>query len=228
MAIGKATCKCDTCGKVFTVTKECYNRADADSWVTYAEANYCECSECYRKRKAAERLQKYADIAAKYGMPTLTGTEKQIKWANKIRAEVLKQIEDNYKNSDNGLNSKMMPFCFEEIRKFDKATDFIDRREFAWYEYIDLEKANRYRDNLRRDTMDGTWKMPGNAEIERLKEQYPVGSRVELVKMDDPQAPKAGTQGTVHGVDDTGSIMVTWDNGSELNIIYGIDICRRI
>ena len=44
--------------------------------------------------------------------------------------------------------------------------------------------------------------------------------------MDDPQAPPAGTFGTVLGVDDTGSVMVHWDNGSGLNVVYGKDICR--
>ena len=61
--------------------------------------------------------------------------------------------------------------------------------------------------------------------IESLKEEFPVGSRVELIKMDDKQAPPIGTRGTVKGVDDIGSIMVAWDNGSSLNVIYGEDEC---
>jgi len=51
---------------------------------------------------------------------------------------------------------------------------------------------------------------------------------VELVKMDDIQAPPVGTKGTVTGVDDIGSIMVSWDNGSSLHVVYGEDICLRI
>ena len=62
--------------------------------------------------------------------------------------------------------------------------------------------------------------------IESLKKQFPVGSRVELIKMDDKQAPPIGTRGSVKGVDDIGSIMVAWDNGSSLNVIYGEDECR--
>ena len=42
--------------------------------------------------------------------------------------------------------------------------------------------------------------------------------------MDDPQAPPVGTEGTVTGVDDTGSLLVDWDNGSGLNVVYGEDI----
>lgn len=64
--------------------------------------------------------------------------------------------------------------------------------------------------------------------IESLKKQFPVGSRVELIKMDDKQAPSIGTRGTVKGVDDIGSIMVAWDNGSSLNVIYGEDECRLL
>ena len=64
--------------------------------------------------------------------------------------------------------------------------------------------------------------------VERLRKEYPRGCRVQLVKMDDPQAPPVGTCGTVDGVDDIGSIMVNWDNGSGLSVAYGEDICRRI
>lgn len=44
--------------------------------------------------------------------------------------------------------------------------------------------------------------------LQALRERFPKGTRVELVKMDDPQAPPVGTKGTVLGVDDIGSIMV--------------------
>lgn len=69
---------------------------------------------------------------------------------------------------------------------------------------------------------------PTRETVERIRSQYPSGCRVELLQMDDPQAPPLGTQGTVTGVDDTGSIMVSWDNGGSLNVIYGIDACRKL
>ena len=64
--------------------------------------------------------------------------------------------------------------------------------------------------------------------VERLRQEYPVGCRVELIRMDDVQSPPAGTKGTVRGVDGIGSIMVSWDTGSSLSVCYGEDICRRI
>ena len=71
-------------------------------------------------------------------------------------------------------------------------------------------------------------KFPSRQMVEKLRAEYPAGTRVELVKMDDIQAPPVGTKGTVIGVDDIGSIMVAWDNGSSLHIVYGEDVCKKI
>ena len=71
-------------------------------------------------------------------------------------------------------------------------------------------------------------RFPSKEIVERIRRQFPVGCRVELLHMDDVQAPPIGTKGTVTGVDDTGSLMVNWDNGSGLNVIYGIDRVRKV
>ena len=65
---------------------------------------------------------------------------------------------------------------------------------------------------------------PSRSEIKWVKASYPAGTRVRLLKMDDLQAPPIGTLGTAMGVDDIGSILVDWDNGSRLNVVYGEDI----
>lgn len=67
---------------------------------------------------------------------------------------------------------------------------------------------------------------PTREELARLREEYPCGCRVELLDMDDVQAPPQGTRGTVYGVDDIGSILVAWDTGSHLSVQYGVDLCR--
>ena len=69
-------------------------------------------------------------------------------------------------------------------------------------------------------------RLPDNKTVETLRKKYPSGARVELLFMDDPQAPEPGTQGTVMGVDDAGSIMVDWDDGSGLSAAYGVDRIR--
>lgn len=69
---------------------------------------------------------------------------------------------------------------------------------------------------------------PNPRMIAAMKKRYQEGARVELLQMNDVQAPPLGTQGTVIGVDDIGSIMVKWDNGSTLSVVYGEDHCRLI
>ena len=71
-------------------------------------------------------------------------------------------------------------------------------------------------------------RFPNKETVERVRRQYPVGTRVELVEMDDFQAPPIGTLGTVEGVDDTASFLVAWDNGSHLNVIYGVDRVKKL
>lgn len=63
--------------------------------------------------------------------------------------------------------------------------------------------------------------------LKHLKEQYPEGSRVELIHMDDPQAPKQGAIGVVRNVDDIGTVHVAWENGSSLGLIPGVDEFRK-
>ena len=71
-------------------------------------------------------------------------------------------------------------------------------------------------------------KYPGREIIEKLKQQYPVGTRVVLRKMDDCQAHPIGTKGTVQGVDDAASLLVKWDNGCGLNVVYGVDKVEKL
>ena len=70
--------------------------------------------------------------------------------------------------------------------------------------------------------------IPNRETIERLKETYPEGTCVELVYMSDNYAPPKGTQGTVTYVDDIGSLLINWDNGSRLSVLYGEDMVRII
>ncbi len=71
-------------------------------------------------------------------------------------------------------------------------------------------------------------RFPSKEIVERIRKAYPRGTRVKLLKMDDAQAPPIGTKGTVCGVDDTASILVNWDNGCGLNVVYGEDLCEKI
>ena len=69
---------------------------------------------------------------------------------------------------------------------------------------------------------------PSEQVLDALKRNFKAGMRVQLDRMEDIQAPPIGTKGTVRGVDDIGNILVSWDNGSSLNVVYGEDSCHII
>lgn len=69
---------------------------------------------------------------------------------------------------------------------------------------------------------------PDKETLARIRAEYPVGTRVVLTFMDDPQSPPIGTGGTVTGVDDIGSLLVHWDNGSTLNVLFGEDCVDKV
>lgn len=71
-------------------------------------------------------------------------------------------------------------------------------------------------------------RFPDKRTVERIRKEYPPGTRVELVQMDAAQAPPIGMIGVVQGVDSTGSLLVAWSNGSSLNVVYGVDKVRRV
>lgn len=71
-------------------------------------------------------------------------------------------------------------------------------------------------------------RFPSREIVAGIRREYPFGTRVELLKMDDMQAPPIGTKGTVLGVDDTGSLLMKWDNGSGLNVVYCEDKVKKL
>lgn len=60
-------------------------------------------------------------------------------------------------------------------------------------------------------------------EIQLIKNKYVKGTKIELIKMYDLQAPSPKTIGIVEGVDDLGYILVKWDNGSSLSLVENVD-----
>ena len=127
MAKARATCTCVTCGKTFDVTTVKANSKEARRFEEWAEVNITECNDCKDKRIAAERdaeNAKAAENAAEQGWPELTGTEKQVAWANTIRMNEITQIKKLYKRGE-----------------MDEAIDFIlgEKTTASWW--IDNQNA---------------------------------------------------------------------------------------
>ncbi len=66
-------------------------------------------------------------------------------------------------------------------------------------------------------------KFPNERQLTMLREKYPTGTTVQLISMDDEQAPPVGTIGEVMFVDDIGNVHVKWHNGSSLAVIPDVD-----
>ena len=65
-------------------------------------------------------------------------------------------------------------------------------------------------------------------ELERLRQQYPKGTRLKLISMEDPQGVPEGTVGEVALVDDIGQIHVRWETGSGLALIPEVDRFQKV
>ena len=67
-----------------------------------------------------------------------------------------------------------------------------------------------------------------NQLCERMRTHYPLGTRVQLLRMDDPYAPvPSGTRGTVTHVDDIGQLQMRWDNGQSLALLTAAELAEE-
>ena len=67
------------------------------------------------------------------------------------------------------------------------------------------------------------------AQVERIRQQYPPGTEVELIAMpEDPFPVPPGTRGKVIMVDGAGQLVMKWNNGSCLSLIPGVDSFQKV
>ena len=70
-------------------------------------------------------------------------------------------------------------------------------------------------------------KLPSKETVMALRKQYPQGTRVVLVHMNDTYTKlRPGDLGTVEFIDDAGTLFCRWDNGSTLGVVFGEDEIR--
>lgn len=92
MAKIKLTLTCRCCGKTFIHEHFCNNRASADNYEEWAKGNVDTCPECYKASMVAKREQEAQAAISGIDMVHLNGTEKQVAWANTIRAEAVASV----------------------------------------------------------------------------------------------------------------------------------------
>ena len=85
-----------------------------------------------------------------------------------------------------------------------------------------VEKLEQYREIA---VIGWSFGVPAATRFLAVHPELPVSARIAV---NGTMHPPIGTRGTVTGVDDTASVMVAWDNGSSLHVIYGEDACRKL
>lgn len=146
MAIAIAWCTCKKCGEKFQKTaQKSMSSRQAASWVRWALEYYDICPDCEfeaRAEKAAELGQK----AVAAGLPKLQGSQKQIVWAEQIRAELLEESRDFISNEREYIEKhetdetkrkekmRILDICEEMLGQMQReahASWWIDHRHFS-------------------------------------------------------------------------------------------------
>ena len=128
MAKATAECTCKTCKKIYTATKICRNRADADNWEQWATEHYGECPECYKARKQAEQEEaneQAAQESREKQWPELSGSPKQVTWATTIRKA---KIDELMAREPTGTGLRYITWI---IQTHTDAKYWIDNREWS-------------------------------------------------------------------------------------------------
>ena len=101
----KVTFGCGHEGYIYYMNSK--QRSEKEEW-----AKTEDCPKCCKASRRAENLKKAEQAKKEVGLPDLTGSEAQIKWAETIRADALKQIQ---LRSDELEKAKK---CFESQKDF--------------------------------------------------------------------------------------------------------------
>lgn len=144
MAIASVICTCTRCGNSFEHRKTCYNRSDANDYESWAAENITLCPACWRAEQDAKRLAKRDQATANYALPTLTGSERQIAWADKIRGQFIVSIEQYLASGDKPA---------ERIARFRAAVNNVlaDHPDCRWW--IDTRDEDFRISGVRRDAI---------------------------------------------------------------------------
>ena len=135
MAKAVAICKCKTCGEEFEKTAMKRNQQEAESWKTWAVGYFDECTDCWKTKKQEEREREKVEWEQKAkdeNWPELTGTPKQVAWANTIRMNAIRKMEQAFEDAekrDNPVPNETKQKIMQKVKSFTHATWFINNRE---------------------------------------------------------------------------------------------------
>ncbi len=138
MAKAVAECTCRVCGFKFEVYATKRNRREADNWAEWAVTHYDLCESCaLEQHKAAAAA--LAVEAKEMGLPELKGSEKQVVWAEQIRADMLTNIDQVYKVRCPNPSREEEDFfncLYKVLTNKDKASFWISNRDCSGWNLL--------------------------------------------------------------------------------------------
>lgn len=154
------------------------------------------CYECWQKELAEQREKENreaAEAAREMNLPQLTGTEKQVAWAETIRQKVLANIDTYiYKSvEEERRNDPKIWQALEHIRNKTEARWWIDNREIDWSW----------------ETMRFLKKMYREAKEERMAPLPEVIAEAKAEATVRPESPKTETVAEIRALDDSVEIV---------------------
>lgn len=109
-------------------------RQNSQSYADWLAAGVCK--KCYEAEKIAER-NAYNEAE---GLPELTGTPRQVEWANKLRYELYKKIKALLQYVDKSEEDYKKQFV-EWLKSQNTATFWINNRDKSEYDIINYWSA---------------------------------------------------------------------------------------
>lgn len=156
-----------SCGHTDTV--ELYGPTKDREWRINEYESHGLCPDCYQKDRA-EKLEKEKVkddlILASYNAPDLTGSEKQISWASKIRLVFLKRYQE-----------------FMEMIEFNKLLRFGDKLKNFLKQVDDVSEI--FPEILKIETESRFWIDNRNTSLYRMVDSYEVKTAEEFAQEKD-------------------------------------------
>lgn len=139
MSIAKIILVCGNCGKTYEARSRQRNTTTARAWEDWASENMEICPECYARAKREKELEAIKARALEWmgdhPLPELTGTPRQIAWAEDLRYSRIAEISERYRPD------QAADWFWRWIEGENSAQKWIESRDMITREFLMMAKA---------------------------------------------------------------------------------------
>ena len=139
MSIAKIILVCSSCGKTYEARSRQRNTTTARAWEDWASENMEICPECYAREKRETELEAIKARALEWmgdhPLPELTGTPRQIAWAEDLRYSRICEISERYRPD------QAADWFWSWMAGESSAQKWIECRDMLTREFLKMVKA---------------------------------------------------------------------------------------